>query len=82
VIESAWLAVPNGIVIRKSMYPAPLIVFDADAFAVTPAPSSGQRYRDRVRLRRRCRVVQRDRKTNVVPPRTCRCPSGTWREPR
>jgi hypothetical protein len=39
VIESAWLVVPAAMVIRKSMYPAPLIVFDADTFAVTPATS-------------------------------------------
>ena len=37
VIDKGWLAVPAAIVIRKSMAPAPLIVFDADAFAVTPA---------------------------------------------
>nr|MDO8110062.1 hypothetical protein [Candidatus Sigynarchaeota archaeon] len=37
VIDNDWLAVPAAIVIKKSMYPAPLIVFDADAFAVTPA---------------------------------------------
>ncbi len=39
VIDSDWVAVPAVIVIRKSMVPAPLIVFDADAFAVTPATS-------------------------------------------
>ena len=39
VIDSAWLAVPAVIVIRKSMYPVPRIVFDADEFAVTPATS-------------------------------------------
>jgi hypothetical protein len=37
VIDNAWLAVPAVIVIKKSMCPFPLIVFDADAFAVTPA---------------------------------------------
>ncbi len=39
VIDSAWLVVPVVIVIKKSMYPVPLIVFDAEAFAVTPATS-------------------------------------------
>jgi hypothetical protein len=37
VIESAWLVIPATMVIKKSMYPAPLMVFDADPFAVTPA---------------------------------------------
>ncbi len=36
VIESAWLRVAAGIVIRKSIYPVPRIVFDADAFPNTP----------------------------------------------
>ncbi len=35
VIDRAWLVVVEMIVIKKSMYLAPLIVFDADAFAVT-----------------------------------------------
>ena len=39
VIDNDWLAVPAAIVIKKLMYPAPLIVFDADAFDVTPATS-------------------------------------------
>jgi hypothetical protein len=37
VIDNVWLAVPAVIVIKKSMFTAPLIVFDADPFAVTPA---------------------------------------------
>ncbi len=36
VIDNAWPIVPVVIVITKSMYPMPRIVFDADAFAVTP----------------------------------------------
>src|SRR5271157_4082427 len=36
VIDNDSLAVTAGIVIRKSMYPFPRIVFDADEFAVTP----------------------------------------------
>ncbi len=37
LIESAWLAVPAAILIKKSIYPMPMIVFDAEAFAVTSA---------------------------------------------
>src|SRR5271157_1841024 len=36
VIDSDWLVTPVPIVIKKSMYPVPRIVFDADEFAVTP----------------------------------------------
>ncbi len=36
VIDSAWLIVVIGIVTKKSIYPEPMIVFDADAFANTP----------------------------------------------
>ena len=39
VMDNAWLAVPAVIVIKKSIYPAPRIVFDVDEFAVTPATS-------------------------------------------
>src|SRR5271157_2958774 len=35
VIDSDWLVTPVPIVIKKSMYPVPRIVFDADEFAVT-----------------------------------------------
>ena len=37
VIDNVWLVVPAAIVIKKSMLPIPLIVFEADPFAVTPA---------------------------------------------
>ncbi len=37
VTVKVCVATPAAIVIRKSMYPAPLIVFDDDAFAVTRA---------------------------------------------
>ncbi len=36
IVTEGWLAVPAGIVIKKSMYPDPLIVFDADPFEKMP----------------------------------------------
>jgi hypothetical protein len=36
VIDNAWLTVDVVIVIKKSIEPVPLIVFDADELAVTP----------------------------------------------
>jgi hypothetical protein len=36
VIQTSWLAAPASIVTRKSMYPVPLIVFDADTFVERP----------------------------------------------
>ena len=67
VIDSDWLAVPATIVIRKSMYPAPLIVLDADPFAVTPATSP---LNDAVTVNAFAEVaglLNETRTTNIVP---------------
>jgi len=36
IVTAGWLAAPAAIVTSKSMYPVPLIVFDADVFAEMP----------------------------------------------
>ncbi len=67
VTVNNWVAVPAAIVIRKSMYPAPLIVFDAEAFAVTPATSPANAA---VTVNANADVAGLDnatRTTNVVP---------------
>ena len=67
VIDSDWLAVPAVIVIKKSMFPVPLIVFDADPFAVTPATKplnvavTVNAFADVARL------LSETRTTNVIP---------------
>ena len=67
VIDSAWLAVPAAIVIKKSMYPVPLIVFDADTFAVTPAMSPANAAVTVSAFADAAGLVNETRMTNVVP---------------
>jgi hypothetical protein len=67
VIESAWLAVPAAIVIRKSIVPAPLTVFDADEFAVTPATSPLNVAMTVSAFADAAGLFNETRKTNVMP---------------
>src|SRR5512137_1549711 len=67
VIDNAWLAVPAVIVIRKSMVPAPLIVFDADEFAVTPATSPPNVAVTESAFADAAGLFNETRSTNVVP---------------
>ena len=67
VIDNAWLEVPAVRVIKKSIFPVPLIVFDADPFAVTPATSPAN---DAVTVNAFADVaglLNATRTTNVVP---------------
>jgi len=67
VIESDCVAVPAAIVIRKSMYPAPLIVFDADPFAVTPSTSPANAAVTESAFADVAGLFNATRITNVVP---------------
>jgi hypothetical protein len=68
VIETAWLGATAVIVTRKSMYPAPLIVFDADAFA--ERPEAPPKFNDAVTVSAfadAAGLFNETRTTNVVP---------------
>jgi len=67
VIDNAWLATPAAIVIKKSMYPAPLIVFDADTFAVTPDMSPANTAVTVCAFADVAGLFSDTRNTNVVP---------------
>jgi len=67
VIDSDWLVVPAVIVIRKSIYPTPLIIFDAEAFAVTPATSPANTAVTVNAFADVAGLFNETRKTNVVP---------------
>ena len=69
VIETVgWLGAPESIVIKRSMVPAPLIVFDADAFA--ERPEAPPKFNDAVTDNALADVAgleSETRRTNVVP---------------
>ena len=67
VIDSDCVAVPASIVIKKSMYPAPLIVFDAEPFAVTPATSPASAAVTESAFADVAGLDNETRTTNVVP---------------
>ena len=67
VIDSAWLVVPAAIVIKKSMYPVPLIVFDTDEFAVTPATSPPKAAVTVNAFADAAGLLNETRTTNVIP---------------
>jgi len=68
MVTVGWLAAPASIVTSKSRYPVPLIVFDADAFAVMPvAPPNDKVAFTRVAFADAAGFDNETRTTNVVP---------------
>ena len=68
IVTEGWLGAHASIVIKRSMYPIPLIVFDADAFA--ERPEAPPKFNDAVTDNAFAEVAGLDsetRKTNVMP---------------